>query len=225
MAGTRVSSGGEDREEQTRERLLKSAERLFARRGYARTSVRDITRDAACNVAAVNYHFNGKKSLYREMLLRRIATLREQRIGRIRQTLQEHGDQTTLEAVLRAFAEAFLEPLVDESEGRMLMELITRELLDPQMPLDFLLTELILPLQETLAQAIEMVEAGVQTRTIRLCIQSFVSQLIHFVRIRRLAQVGEDVQSFTLSLPELIDHIVCFTTAGIIASGGHSNGP
>jgi len=63
------------------------------------------------------------------------------------------------------------------------MELITRELLDPQMPVDFLLSEMILPLQETLAQAIETVDAAVVSGRIRLCIQSFVAQLIHFVRI------------------------------------------
>lgn len=225
MTVRRGLSHEQDREEQTRERLLRSAERLFARRGYARTSVRDITRDASCNVAAVNYHFSGKKSLYREMLLRRMSGLREQRIARIRQTMEESRNQATLEMVLRAFAEAFLEPLVDESEGRMVMELITRELLDPQMPPDFLLSELILPLQETLAQAIETVQAGARPGTIRLCIQSFVSQLIHFVRVRRLAQVGENGQSLAPSLPELIDHIVCFTTAGIIASRGEVDVP
>jgi AcrR family transcriptional regulator len=215
---------GEEQGEQTRERLLKSAERLFARRGYARTSVRDITRDASCNVAAVNYHFNGKKSLYREMLVRRTTALREQRIARIKQTMEENRQRASLEMVLKAFSEAFLEPLVDESRGRVLMELITRELLDPQMPLDFLLSEMILPLQETLAQAIETIDPGVQPKTIRLCIQSFVAQLIHFVRIRRLAQVGENVQPFAFSLPELIDHMVRFTAAGITAGAAQKSG-
>jgi AcrR family transcriptional regulator len=217
-------SPGEEQGEQTRERLLKSAERLFARRGYARTSVREITRDASCNVAAVNYHFNGKKSLYREMFLRRMTAIREQRIARIRQVMEEDRRQVTLETVLKAFAEGFLEPLVDESGGRVLLELITRELLEPQMPLDFLLSEMILPLQETLAHAIEKTGPGVQSKMIRLCIQSFVAQLIHFVRIRRLAQAGENAQPFSLSLPELIDHIVRFTAAGIHAGAGRESG-
>ena len=47
---------------QTRERLLETAERLFSQRGYAVTSVRDITAEASCNVAAVTYHFGGKRS-------------------------------------------------------------------------------------------------------------------------------------------------------------------
>jgi len=214
----------EEHGEQTRDRLLRAAERLFSRRGYARTSVRDITRDASCNVAAVNYHFSGKKSLYSEMFARRMTALREQRIARIKQSIEDNRDQATLEIVLQAFANAFLEPLVDESSGRMLMELITRELLDPQMPPGFLLSEMILPLQESLAHAIETVEPGIQSSTTRLCIQSFVAQLIHFVRVRRTAQVSENVQNFASSLPELIDHIVRFTAAGITASAGEKNG-
>ncbi len=218
-------SSGEEQSEQTRERLLKSAERLFARRGYARTSVREITRDASCNVAAVNYYFNGKKSLYREMFLRRMTAMREQRIARISRVMEESRQGITLDTVLKAFAEAFLEPLVDESCGRALLELITRELLEPQMPVDFMLSEMILPLQETLANAIETTDPGVPSKTIRLCIQSFIAQLIHFVRIRRLAQVGENVQPFVFSLPELIDHIVRFTAAGITAgAAGRKSG-
>ena len=220
----RVLAPGEEHGEQTRERLLKSAERLFARRGYARTSVRDITRDASCNVAAVNYYFNGKKSLYREMFLRRMTAMREQRIARISRVMDENRQGVTLETVLQAFAEGFLEPLVDDSGGRVLLELITRELLEPQMPVDFMLSEMILPLQETLAHAIETTDPGVPSETIRLCIQSFVAQLIHFVRIRRLAQVGENVQPFAFSLPELIDHMVRFTAAGITAGAAQKSG-
>ena len=44
-----------DRE--TRERLLKAAEALFAERGFKRVTVREICLAARANVAAVNYHF------------------------------------------------------------------------------------------------------------------------------------------------------------------------
>lgn len=48
----------------TREKLLKTAAQLFARDGYAATSVRDIVRRAGVNIAAVHYHFGDKRGLY-----------------------------------------------------------------------------------------------------------------------------------------------------------------
>lgn len=56
------------REAATRQRLLDSASRLFAERGFFHVPVRDICRDARANVAAVNYHFGDKLGLYREVV-------------------------------------------------------------------------------------------------------------------------------------------------------------
>jgi TetR/AcrR family transcriptional regulator, regulator of cefoperazone and chloramphenicol sensitivity len=50
----------------TRKRLLKAACELFAERGYASSSLADITRLAGANKAAVNYHFGSKEELYQE---------------------------------------------------------------------------------------------------------------------------------------------------------------
>ena len=55
----------------TRERLLDTAERLFAERGFATTSVRDITDGAGANLGAVNYYFRSKDNLYVEVFIRR----------------------------------------------------------------------------------------------------------------------------------------------------------
>ena len=50
-----------------RERLLDTAEILFAQRGFDGVTVREITRKAHCNQAAVNYYFRSKKNLYLEL--------------------------------------------------------------------------------------------------------------------------------------------------------------
>lgn len=42
-------------------RILDTAEVLFAERGFAETSLRNITSKARVNLAAVNYHFGSKK--------------------------------------------------------------------------------------------------------------------------------------------------------------------
>jgi AcrR family transcriptional regulator len=47
----------------TRDRLLDTAERLFAEHGYQATTMRAVTTEAAANIAAVNYHFGSKQAL------------------------------------------------------------------------------------------------------------------------------------------------------------------
>ena len=58
-----------DRGERARTRLLAEAERIFAEKGYAKASTREICAAAGLNAAAIHYHFGGKEGLYRETLL------------------------------------------------------------------------------------------------------------------------------------------------------------
>jgi AcrR family transcriptional regulator len=59
----------------TPDRLILTAQRLFAERGYAATSVRDITSRAKANLGAVTYHFGSKEKLYQAVLLRLVAPM------------------------------------------------------------------------------------------------------------------------------------------------------
>jgi AcrR family transcriptional regulator len=204
--------------EQTRTRLLDSAELLFARQGFACTSVRDITRHARCNVAAVNYHFGGKLNLYREMLLRRLAAMREQRVASIQTALQDGSGEVALEHVLRTFATAFLEPLVNESHGRLLIELIAREMLDPQLPPEMFRTEIFGPVQEALTAAVVAVTSGLHPEAARLCVMSILSQLIQVAHGARRDQLGSVASGGAPQLTTLVDHIVRFSMAGVRAS-------
>lgn len=64
----------------TRRRLLDSAMRLFAERGFKHVSVREICSAAGgANVAAVNYYFRDKAGLYRELLESKLALWVEER--------------------------------------------------------------------------------------------------------------------------------------------------
>ena len=47
----------------TKEKILIAAVELFSEKGFAGTTTRDICSTAECNIAAVNYHFKGKKGL------------------------------------------------------------------------------------------------------------------------------------------------------------------
>ena len=54
----------------TKEKILATAQNLFASHGYDGTSVRDIANAADVNLAAVNYHFRNKQTLYWEIFVR-----------------------------------------------------------------------------------------------------------------------------------------------------------
>src|SRR5437867_10020157 len=47
----------------TRQQILDASLRLFSERGFARTTVRDIARQAGITDAAIYYHFDSKREL------------------------------------------------------------------------------------------------------------------------------------------------------------------
>ena len=217
MTKTAHETGAED---PTRERLLDAAERLFAEKGYDATSVREITQAAHCNIAAVNYHFGGKDNLYLQVFQRRLDALRRLRTGRLQQAMEEAGDGATVELVVATFTASFLEPLVDESEGRMIMELMAREMLDPHLPRRVLFETMIDPVQESLASALRRVVPGLGAEDAELCVQSIVGQLVHVIHHARLRH-GTDAPSWPAAeLDRMARHITRFSAAGVLAVAG-----
>ena len=200
---------------QTRQRLLDVAETLFAEFGFAATSVRDITSSAACNLAAVNYHFRGKRNLYLEVFRRRLAELRDRRIASISEARSGVG---SLEAVLGAFAAAFLEPLVDRGRGRLLMALLTREMLDPQLPPELFKSEFIEPVHQVLVETLMATTPGLTPRSARACALEIVGQLLQVAQREGRARLDPAWEAGLPPLPEMVAHIVRFSAAGVRAS-------
>ena len=96
----------EQKEDLTRERILDSAEALFAQKGFRAVSVREITSAARCNLAAVNYHFGNKESLYLEVFRSRWVP----RARRVQESFRKSlaaNDSHSPQAVVRALAKAF----------------------------------------------------------------------------------------------------------------------
>ena len=106
----------------TKDRILDVAETFFADNGFAATSLRDITREAGVNIAAVNYHFGSKDELLGAVLERRIAPVNRQRLELLDRAESEVGsDGADLEALVRALlAPAFQRLVVDDGAAQFL---------------------------------------------------------------------------------------------------------
>jgi AcrR family transcriptional regulator len=90
----------------TTDRLLDTAEALFASRGYAAVSMRAIAAGAAVNVAAAHYHFGSKAGLFEAVFSRRIVPINRARVAR----LEHWQNRGPLHA--RAIADSFVAPLL-----------------------------------------------------------------------------------------------------------------
>jgi AcrR family transcriptional regulator len=122
----------------TRLKILTAAESLFAKHGYFGVSLRQITVEAKVNLAAVNYHYYDKESLYREILTRRLKQINRQRLSLL--TEAETGDGVS-PVPLAGIIDALARPLFISGDassatstrllGRLLVERqpITDELL------------------------------------------------------------------------------------------------
>lgn len=117
----------------TKERILDAAERLFAERGFDRTSLRAITTEAGVNLAAVNYHFRSKNDLIHEVFSRRLAPINAQRLAMLDACQAgEAAVALPLEKILRAFVEPILRPEGVAATGRMTLQtLLGRMYADP----------------------------------------------------------------------------------------------
>lgn len=60
----------QQRQQRTRERLLRAAERVFARHGFSGASVPQIAEDAGVSTGAIYANFSGKEELFLAMMAR-----------------------------------------------------------------------------------------------------------------------------------------------------------
>ncbi|OHB62881.1 MAG: hypothetical protein A2Y77_00290 [Planctomycetes bacterium RBG_13_62_9] len=197
-------------------RLIEAAEELFCRRGFNETSVRDIAAAAGCNVASVNYYFGGKDNLYLEIWRRRLAIMRDTRLASIEKVMSVDS-QPQLENLLRSYATSFLEPLVDSSTHCRFVNLMAREMIDPHLPREMFVTEMVAPVMEALSQALIKICPWLREGDIHMVILSIVGQLLHTVCSKEMFEESSHPELSELDLDKMVEHIVKFSAAGIRA--------
>lgn len=99
----------------TKEQIISVAERLFAERGFAGTTLRNVISEADVNLAAVHYHFGSKEELFRAVVERFARPIVAQELALLEQ-LQAGGRVPTVEAILTAVLKPCLEFLAQDKE-------------------------------------------------------------------------------------------------------------
>lgn len=113
----------------TRDRILATAEQLFAEAGIGATSLRTITAAAGVNLAAVNYHFGSKDALVEAVYRRHLEPLNRARLRQLEEIEQAaKGKPLDVETIVRAFVEPLVEQARTGSSGAVLTRLLAQSL-------------------------------------------------------------------------------------------------
>ena len=158
---------------------MKAAERLFAERGYDATSIRAIVAKARVNQAAINYHFEGKDGLYREVLRTAFRALTEQQL--------EHADEMkamSREAALAEFIRRQLRPLLGRDEYSRHMRILNWETVRPTAVFRKLLSEEAAPFMGLAVELVRRFQPEADQRTLVAAAVWLVGQCSVFLRNR-----------------------------------------
>ena len=196
----------------TRDRLLRAATRRFAEHGFRNVSVRDICRDARANVAAVNYHFDGKLGLYREVVRSAIDAIRE--AGDASMTA---GDDAPAADRLRRYVHAYVPRLATrDSRLAWIHDLMRHEMSDPTPLAPWIAEQAILPRIRYLSGLVaELLGCDVGDRRVKWCVVSIQAQCLFYAPDRFRAAAFKGWPLGEAELEAVADHIAEFSLAGI----------
>lgn len=92
MAATKAPRRTIVTEAKSRTALLTAAEKLFAEKGFAATSIRDIARESGLNLSLISYYFGSKEQLFAALMEERVTFLeqeKEEQLARAKDTWQQ----------------------------------------------------------------------------------------------------------------------------------------
>lgn len=118
--------------------------------------MRDVTRKAGVNLAAINYHFGDKASLYCEVIASRLRPINQSRLKKLTNAGELAGNQLIpLSLLFDIYARPIFE-LCENKDGNgiHLLRLIGRSMIEPLPFVDKLLTTELHPVTSRFAQAI-----------------------------------------------------------------------
>ena len=206
-----TGKSSEDRE--TRARVLYAAARLFAERGYARVTVRDICKKARANVAAVNYHFGGKDGLYPAVMRHAMETMQA-----TTEAAREAGRGLPAADRIRAYVSVFAERLLGVHHETWIHRLMLREMSDPTPALAMVADEVLKPRMVYLSSAIaELLHCAPDDPRVLRCALSVTSQFNSLLWTKGVAKLLDAEDGVPGSIDEIAEHIARFSLGGMTA--------
>jgi AcrR family transcriptional regulator len=200
--------------EKTTSNLLAAASEIFADKGYREATVADICGRAGTNIAAVNYHFGDKETLYREAWRHAF-----------RESLRLHppdggvDNDASPEERLRGQVSALLHRIADRRNKEFIIT--HREIANPTGLLEEVMQASLRPLQERMTALVrELLAPRALNTQVRLCTMSIVSQCINPMIMRGMTMEKQKNKNGTAEIDDIdayADHVVRFSLAGIRA--------
>lgn len=104
--------------DRTRTAIITAAERLYAERGFADVTMRDIVAAADVNLAAVNYHFGSKDELIAELFVTRSVATNRERLHELKALEEAGGGRATPQEIFGALVGPTLRGCLGEAKQR-----------------------------------------------------------------------------------------------------------
>lgn len=208
----------------TKDRILDSAEKLFALKGYHNTSLREITSTAMVNLASVNYHFGSKEKLLKSVFERRLIPMNEIRF-RLLDDIEQRAEIENRKPDVRAILSAFVEPTlkyIEAGDGWMEFSmLVGRALNDPDNIQADPFLELVIPLFVRMFNLLSLAMPELPGKILLLKLYfsiGVVQQTISgWKRVERFDYMPEMQKHYTSDLDTVIDTILDFIEAGTMS--------
>jgi TetR/AcrR family transcriptional regulator, regulator of cefoperazone and chloramphenicol sensitivity len=198
----------------TKERLIITAREIFAEKGFRDTTVAEICEQAEANIAAVNYHFGDKESLYDAVWRNAFTTMVE-----AYPLDGELPDDPSTEDRLFAFANAMVHRMFCETEAGFFPKLLCQEMAAPTLALDRIAKEALFPQHQYVGAIIrDATEDQLSDTQFQLCLHGIIGQCVffNFSRPLRERMMGKKKMS-EQSIEKIARHITRFSLGGIKA--------
>jgi TetR/AcrR family transcriptional regulator, regulator of cefoperazone and chloramphenicol sensitivity len=203
---------------QTRLQLLEVAGQVFAERGYAHATSKEICELAAANIAAVNYHFGGKDGLYSAVLEEAHARLVS--IDLVTEITQSKADGAEK---LRLLLRKIVKEALRRDEGAWELRVLSREVVAPTRLMDGMMKNQVQPKAKMLIGMIaDLLGVPPTHPAASRSTVSIIGPCI-FLLVTNPDWQKKIFPTLLVDSEELVDHMVAFAVGGLqsIAQGLH----